>query len=110
MTTSRIAKNRTKLNVSRKRRPRSAWTGSRGNPKTRVNFATLYRLPLHCPFGALRHIEHVSDAAHCLDHFLRPLIVDLAAEVADVDVDDIGEPVVIHVPDMLDDHGAAERA
>ncbi len=29
--------------------------------------------------------------------------------MADVDVNDVGEPVVIHVPDMLHDHGAAER-
>ena len=30
--------------------------------------------------------------------------------MADVHVDDVGEPVVVHVPDVLDDHGAAERA
>jgi hypothetical protein len=36
-------------------------------------------------------------------------VVDLAAQVTDVDIDDVGEPVVVHIPDVLDDHGAAER-
>ena len=38
------------------------------------------------------------------------LVVDLAAQVADVHVDDVGEAVVVHVPDVFHDHGAAERA
>ncbi len=45
-----------------------------------------------------------------MDHFDRPLVVDLAAQVPYVDIDDVGEPIVVHVPDVLDDHGAAEWA
>src|SRR5579863_6228813 len=65
-------------------------------------------LPRWCR-GA-RRLQHVSDAAHRVDHFIRPLLVDLAAQVADIDVDNVGETVVVHVPHMLDDHRAAERA
>ena len=43
-----------------------------------------------------------------MDQLLLEAVVDFAAEVADVDVDDVGEAVVIHIPDMFDDHGAAE--
>src|ERR1035438_7100621 len=52
--------------------------------------------------------DHVADAAHGLDELLRVAVVDLTAQVAYVDVDDVGEPVVVHVPDVLHDHGAAE--
>ena len=55
-------------------------------------------------------VQHVADAAHGVDHLDRKLVVDFAAQVADVNVHDVGEPVVIHVPNVLDDHGAAERA
>src|ERR1039457_1241721 len=58
----------------------------------------------------LGSFDHVADAAHGLDELLRVAVVDLAAQVADVDVDDVGEAVVIHIPDVLDDHGAAEGA
>src|SRR3954454_20898442 len=76
------------------------------------------RTTSHLPFGGLlggtvrrllRRLDHVADPAHRLNQLLRVLVVDLAAQVADVDVDYIGEPVVVHIPDMLDDHGAAER-
>src|SRR3954463_7560664 len=77
-----------------------------------------FRNTSHLPFsgllggtvgGLLRRLDHVADPAHRLNQLLRVLVVDLAAQVADVDVDDIGEPVVVHIPDMLDDHRAAER-
>src|SRR4051812_18578891 len=56
----------------------------------------------------LRRFDHISDPADGVDQLLRILVVDLAAQVPDVHVHDIGQPVVIHVPDMLYDHGAAE--
>src|SRR5271165_1918227 len=66
---------------------------------------------LQCALACLvGDVQHVADAAHGLDHFFGPLVVDFAAQVADVDVDDIGEAVVIHIPDVLDDHSAAEGA
>src|SRR5580704_10900006 len=66
-------------------------------------------VPLESPFGGLlRSLQHVADTAHGLDHLLSPLVVDLAAQVADVDVDDIGESIVIHIPNVFDDHGAAQ--
>src|ERR1035438_8345450 len=58
----------------------------------------------------LGSLKQVAEAAHGLDELLRVAVVDLAAQVADVDVDDVGEAVVIHIPDVLDDHGAAEGA
>jgi hypothetical protein len=45
-----------------------------------------------------------------VDHLLRIFVVDFAAQMANVDVHNIGEAVVVHVPDVLDDHGATERA
>ena len=54
--------------------------------------------------------DHVADAAHGVDQLLLIAVVDFAAQVADVDVDDVGQAVVIHIPDVLHDHGAAERA
>src|ERR1017187_6355176 len=60
--------------------------------------------------GLFRRFDHVADAAHGLYELLRVAIVDLAAQVAYVDVDDVGEPVVVHIPDVLHDHGAAEGA
>ena len=56
----------------------------------------------------LRYIQHVSDSAHGVDHFYRKFVVDFAAQMADIDVDDIGQAIVIDIPNMLDDHGAAE--
>ena len=58
----------------------------------------------------LGKIQHVSDAANRLDHLRRKPIVDLAAQVADIDIDDVRQAVVVHVPHMLDDHRPAERA
>src|SRR5262245_18068516 len=106
-TPSRImAKNSVYPAVSRKRRPRVM---RRSSP---VRFTS------HLPVGGLggllcrffRGVDQVPDAAHGLDQLLREPVVDLAAEMADVNIDDVGETIVIHVPDVLDDHRAAERA
>src|ERR1700756_5293241 len=87
--------------MSRNRSPRTIRTRSAGVPKTRVRRGML--APLR-----LRSLQQIPDAAHRLNHFLRPLIVDFASQMADINIHDVGETVVIHVPDMLDDHRAAE--
>src|SRR5665213_1781037 len=43
-----------------------------------------------------------------MNQLLRITVVDLAAKVPDVDIDNVGEPVVIHIPDMFDNHGPAQ--
>src|SRR5436305_816206 len=60
--------------------------------------------------GLFRTFQGVTDTSDRLDHFKGILVVDLAAQVADVDVYDIGEAVVVHVPNVLHDHGAAQWA
>ena len=41
--------------------------------------------------------------------FMRKPVVDLAAQMADINVHDVRESVVVHVPDVFYDHGAAQR-
>ena len=36
-------------------------------------------------------------------------VIHLAAQMADVDVDDVGQSLEALVPDMFDDHGAREH-
>src|SRR4051794_2520107 len=78
------------------------------------------RLPItsHLPFGGLfggalgwlfGRFDHVPDPANRLNQLLRVFVDDLAPQVANIDVHDISESVVIHVPDVLHDHRAAER-
>src|SRR5712691_1268667 len=80
--------------------------------------AVLSRFNLHLPLSRalgrllarfIGRIDHITDAAHGLNELLRPLIIDLTAQVPDIDIDDIGQTVVIHIPYMFDDHGTAER-
>src|ERR1035441_7247677 len=91
----------------RKRRPRKRRRKSR------------WRITSHLRSGGraggligrlLGSFDHVADAAHGLYELLRVAVVDLAAQVAYVDVHDVGEPVVVHIPDVLHDHRAAEGA
>src|ERR1035438_1229466 len=49
--------------------------------------------PRESPF--FRGFDHVTDAAHRVDQLRREAIVDLAAQMPDVDVHDIGQAVVI---------------
>src|ERR1017187_8272787 len=84
------------------------------NPRVRRRKSRV-RITSDLPFGGLigwliGRFDHVADAAHGLDELLRKAVVDLAAKVADVNVHDVGQSVVIHVPDVLHDHGAAQRA
>src|SRR5664279_2848430 len=93
--------------VRRKRRPRKIWRKSRWRPTSHLRSGGGTGGLFGRLFG---RFDHVADAAHGLDELLRVAVVDLAAQVADVDVDDVGKAVVIHIPDVLDDHGAAEGA
>ena len=54
-------------------------------------------------------IEHVADAAHRMDQLNRKTVVDLAAQVTDIHIDNVCQAVIVHVPNMLDDHGATQR-
>ena len=89
----------------------------------RVNLRQSRRGNLHLPFRSgerrrpralacrfVRGFDHITNAPYRLDQLLRIAVVDLAAQVPDVHVDYVSQAVVIHVPDMLDDHRAAERA
>ena len=58
---------------------------------------------------AIRRLQHIPDAAHRLYHFFRETVIDLAPQVADINVDDVGQSVIVHIPDVLHDHRAAER-
>src|SRR5579885_1062146 len=53
-------------------------------------------------FGA----KYIAQAAHRMDQLLFEGIVDLGAQAADVDIDDVGIAVEIHVPDLLGDQGS----
>src|SRR5262245_58426370 len=101
-----IAKNSEYPAVSRKRSPREI--------RQRSLLPIKSHLPFGCCFGGalrrlLRGIDEVADTANRLDQLQWKAIVDLTAQVPDVDVDNIGQAIVVHVPDVFDDHGAAER-
>src|SRR5262249_60102360 len=53
------------------------------------------------------HIPHAADRA---DQFAFEWLVDLVAEVAHVNVDDVRRAVKTLVPDVLDDHRPRKRA
>src|SRR5512132_2684697 len=59
------------------------------------------------PATRLRRLEPVADAPDGPDADPAAGVLELAAEVADVDVDDVGEAVIVVVPDVLEDGGAA---
>ena len=54
--------------------------------------------------------EHVARAAHRVEE--RPLepFLELAAQPADMDVDDVGARIEMIVPDLLEKHGAGDDA
>src|SRR6476469_7956481 len=60
-------------------------------------------------FFRLRSVQHIAYASDRMDHLKREPVVDLAPQVPDVDIHNIREAVVIHVPDVLDNHRSAER-
>src|SRR5919198_5021088 len=51
-----------------------------------------------------RSTEAISDAADGVDQRIGLGVVDLAADAADIDVDDVGGGVKMQVPDMLQQH------
>src|SRR5690348_8152198 len=52
-----------------------------------------------------RSTEAVPDAAHRMDQRIGLLIVDLAAQASDIDVNDIGRRIEMKIPDVLQQHG-----
>src|SRR5689334_18841789 len=50
--------------------------------------------------------EHVARASNSVQERLFEPVVQLAAEPADVDVDDVGARIEVIVPDLLEQHGA----
>src|ERR1035441_8290521 len=105
----KMAKNRAYATISRVRRPRTAtmrrrnWWGRRRRSRSPI---TSHLRLFGGPFG---HFDHITDAPDRLDQLLLEAVVDFAPQVADIDVHDIGEAVVVHIPHMLHDHGAAQR-
>ena len=54
--------------------------------------------------------QPVAHAAHGADELHRVRVVHLRAQVAHVDIDDVGQPLEALVPHVLDDHRAREHA
>src|SRR5262249_13081424 len=54
--------------------------------------------------------QHVAGAPHGMDELGLEIGVDLAAQIVDVDVDDVGEGVEADAPDVLCDERPAEHA
>src|SRR5947209_2683882 len=59
-------------------------------------------------FRILWSVEHVADTSNRTDHLYWKFIIDFAAQVADVDIHDISEAVVVHVPDVFHNHRTAQ--
>src|SRR3569623_3179646 len=55
-----------------------------------------------------RSTEAISIAADGVDQWIGLGIVDLAADAADIDVDDVGGGVEMQVPDVLEQHRARD--
>src|SRR5215831_8215612 len=58
----------------------------------------------------VRSTETVSDTASRMDQGIGLLIVDLAAQASDIDVDDIGRGIEMQVPDVLQKHRPRDDA
>src|SRR6185437_12047344 len=56
----------------------------------------------------LVQIERVAKAAHRADQFLVAPLVDLAAQMTDIDIDDIGQAFEGLIPYLFDDHAARQ--
>jgi hypothetical protein len=52
--------------------------------------------------------EFVTDAAHGVDQAPLETVLDFAAQVVHIDIDDIGAGIEGKIPDMLDDHGTRD--
>src|ERR1700760_3650823 len=53
----------------------------------------------------IRSTETVSDTANGMNQRIGLQVVDLAAQAADIDINDIGRRVEVEIPDMLQHHG-----
>src|SRR5262245_35436236 len=54
--------------------------------------------------------ETISDATDRVDQRIGLLVVDLATQAPDIDVDNICRGIEMHVPDVLQQHGAGDDA
>ncbi len=61
----------------------------------------------HCE---LVGVEHIAQPAHGADQLGLMAFVDLAAQMADIDIHDIGQALEGLVPDLLHDHAARQDA
>src|SRR6516162_4784345 len=58
----------------------------------------------------VRSTEAIPDAAHRMDQGIGLSVVDLAADAADIDVDNVGGWIEMQVPDVLQQHRAGHDA
>ena len=65
------------------------------------------RLGIH---STLVLIDHVAHAAHGVDQLRLERLVDLRAQLADIDIHDIRQPLEALIPHVLDDHRARKHA
>jgi hypothetical protein len=52
-------------------------------------------------------LENVSDAADCVDEWYGTIVIDLAAQAIDVDIDHVCCGINLHAPDVIQDHSAS---
>src|SRR5262245_65568583 len=57
-----------------------------------------------------RSTEAIPDAANGVDQRIGLLVVQLAADASDIDIDDVGRGIEMKVPDMLKQHGPRYHA
>src|SRR5262245_21746247 len=58
----------------------------------------------------VRSTEAVPDAANRMDQRIGLLVIDLAAQAPDIDVDDIGRRIEMKIPDVLQQHRPRDDA
>src|SRR5262249_54781433 len=59
--------------------------------------------------GRTRFLEREPDAANRLQHAVAPAVLELAAEVPDVDIHHVALRIEMHVPHLLQQLGAADH-
>lgn len=57
----------------------------------------------------VRHFQHIAHAAHGLDQARLEILIDLASQTPDRDLDDIGVAVEIHVPHLRGNQRARQH-
>jgi hypothetical protein len=54
--------------------------------------------------------QHVAPAVHRVDQFGLEVLVDLAAQVVDVDLDEVRGTAVVEIPGVVEDHLAGDQS